>query len=322
MEKIPSRKERLFNLYAQNLANLKRHPDVHMVPDVNDAFICPLCSNFFTREALLESQDITVEHVPPDSLGGNTYTLLCGECNHSTGTTLVSALKKELHAKDFEDRVVGASLDVRYSPSPMIWLPASVSFAHDQSLVLRGDLNPKRSSPQARKKLKELQLSKQISDVTFMHKRPGRLRVNIALLYVAYLQAFRKFGYGYVISPQAQQVREQIRNPTAEILPRAWTLDNFVFPEECVGINLMVEPRELRSFLVILCFKTASRTVLRAVLLPSPLSPGLSVYEWLDEQNRAGSQIKLRYGHIPEEVEFLTQPEHSFAAYALWENIS
>jgi len=322
MEKIPSKKERLFDLYARNLANVKRHPDVHMVPDVADAFICPLCSDYFTREALQEPQALTVEHVPPESLGGNTTTLLCGECNHSAGTTLVSALKKELHAKDFDDRVTGSSLEVRYSPRPMVWLPATVSFADDQSLVLKGDLNPKRSSPEARKKLKELQLSNQVSDITFMHKRPGRLKVNIALLYVAYLQAFRKFGYGYMISPQAQQVREQIRNPTAEILPRAWTLDNFVFPEECVGINLIVKPQELRSFLVILRFKTNRRTVLRAVILPSPLSPGLSVYEWLDEQNRAGSQIKIRHGHIPEAVDFVTQPEHSFAAYALWENIS
>lgn len=225
MERIPSKKERLFDLYAQNLANVKCHPDVHMIPEIADAFICPLCSDYFTREAFQEPQALTIEHVPPESLGGNTYTLLCGECNHSAGTTLVSALKKELHAKDFDDRVSGASLEVRYSPSPLVWLPATVSFAEDQSLVLKGDLNPRRSSPEARNRLKELQLSNRVSDITFMHKRPGRLKVNIALLYVAYLQAFRTFGYGYIISPEAQRVREQIRNPTAEILPRAWTLD-------------------------------------------------------------------------------------------------
>lgn len=122
-------RERLFNLYSSNWDAVKRHPRIRVTPEIDDVFVCPLCFQYFTRECL-NSDQLSLEHVPPKALGGKTKdcTLTCIRCNSDTGSQLESPLKAELGISDVFARVPDASLDIEYCPVPggeNMWLPAT-----------------------------------------------------------------------------------------------------------------------------------------------------------------------------------------------------
>src|SRR5580704_14552788 len=84
------KKRRWFELGAESFARVR--------PGLYDDLIypCPICLGRFTIEALAQNQ-LSAEHVPPESLGGRDLLLTCRNCNNSSGTKL------DAHAKIKED---------------------------------------------------------------------------------------------------------------------------------------------------------------------------------------------------------------------------
>src|SRR5262249_398741 len=156
---------------------------------------------------------LSLEHVPPKSLGGRPRTLTCKKCNNEAGKMLDSALKRRLVIDDVQARIPGARLDVRFSPGEDIWLPATFQYNEAGNIILQGFFNPKRSSPTARQRAQEL-LEAGFERPQIQHREPGRRRTNIALLRIAYLYAFSLLGYGLIFHPTYQRIREQLDKPT------------------------------------------------------------------------------------------------------------
>lgn len=59
-------------------------------------YACPICLTHFTIDALTDKR-LSVEHVPPESVGGRELLLTCTGCNNSAGA------KQDSHAKRKED---------------------------------------------------------------------------------------------------------------------------------------------------------------------------------------------------------------------------
>src|SRR5580704_16833636 len=72
------KKRRWFELGAESFARVR--------PGLYDDLIypCPICLGRFTIEALAQNQ-LSAEHVPPESLGGRELLLTCRNCNNSSG---------------------------------------------------------------------------------------------------------------------------------------------------------------------------------------------------------------------------------------------
>ncbi|MCC6953225.1 MAG: hypothetical protein IT290_03825 [Deltaproteobacteria bacterium] len=58
---------------------------------------CPICFSAFSRSAL-DSGNLTLEHIVPESLGGVTGTLTCRACNNHLGSNADSRLVETLRA--------------------------------------------------------------------------------------------------------------------------------------------------------------------------------------------------------------------------------
>ena len=52
---------------------------------------CPICLTSFTRDAVAQGQNVTLEHAPPKTLGGSEMCLTCTTCNSSAGGKLDQA---------------------------------------------------------------------------------------------------------------------------------------------------------------------------------------------------------------------------------------
>ena len=72
-----------FNLGAKAIQFLQ--------PGAPDCYVCPLCMRAFTRYALA-AKELTLEHVPPESLGGRRLVLTCRHCNNRAGAKVDSQI--------------------------------------------------------------------------------------------------------------------------------------------------------------------------------------------------------------------------------------
>ena len=77
------KREKIFKLFSQNLEWVKDHPAISFIPDFSSGYICPLCFDVFFEKDLdkISTNPLTLEDIPPASLGGKPKTLTCKKCN-------------------------------------------------------------------------------------------------------------------------------------------------------------------------------------------------------------------------------------------------
>jgi hypothetical protein len=310
-----SKLEFFFDIYAENLS-VVRHNTKNLVfePDIEDIVICPICfDRYFSRESLF-SRELTLEHVPPRSLGGSVRTFTCKNCNNWAGSKLESQLNRELEFIDFMAGIQGVSQNIFYQLNGSPVLTATFSIRDDNQWVLIGA--PDRSNPRDLEQLRHILHSKPHDEWNFKLKfRPYRDRFpQAAQLRIGYLLAFGTLGYSFLMNPGLRVIRGQILHPQEKILPTWGIVRNNDLPDEALGINLVVQPAELQSFLVVYDLVTPQRTRSRVgVFLPGMTKPGLSIYSYLSKQS--GTEIIFRTIPIPKDANFVDDP---FLTYEMW----
>jgi hypothetical protein len=311
----------LFDIYARNLAAVKRHPRIHLEPDVSDAFVCPLCFGYFyrTEAEAADPPAVTREHVPPKSLGGRIRTLTCASCNSWAGQEVDSHLVNKLLLDDFLEGISGASVDasIQFEGGAEV----TGTLKHSKHNVLQVFCDQERSQPDELARLQHM-LDSGLTGfhITFQGFR-GRghvpSRAQCCLLRIAYLWAFSVFGYGFLMDHGLAVLRGQLRNPEKQILPHWGITQRQDIPDEALGINLIIEPPEMRSFFVAFDLVGRARTVRYGVVLPGPSEPGVAVYDHLARTSQDPA-CAIRMRHIPEDPNFLLDPDLAFASHQIW----
>jgi hypothetical protein len=286
----------LFNRYAQNLEDLKRLGMFHI--ELNDFFLCPQCLRVFLRSEL-DDEELTIEHVPPQSVGHAQLTLTCKRCNNDAGSILESKLKRKLIIDDFQAGIVGTKLEVRISPGEGIWLHGTAYRDQPNRIVVEGFLHPEHTHPVKRQRATEL-LSAENATIEMQHSQPGWRRVEVALLRIAYLYAFSVLGYGLILHPRFQAVRGQLNKPKEHILPARWRIPiKPPFPPGPISLNIVAQPEHLRAFVVF--FELTSPERFKepfAVVLPNPYVSGEDIYSRFEEAMRTGGLQQVMLGTI------------------------
>jgi hypothetical protein len=311
-----ARRTRLFNRYSQNWNIIKRHPALRIHPDVEDVYVCPLCYCYFSREDIRDLDKLSLDHVPAEVFGGalNDAIMVCKPCNSEAGRHLDGQLHRLLSASDVANRAPGAAIVVRYSAVEGTDMAATVRIGSDRAWELIGDR--KRSNPQHHiiedAFLDSLPTE---SSITWRVKmRVGKPRfADVAVLRYAYLSLFRMFGYGAIVYPAMQRVREQILNPSEQILHKGWTIWNIGVPDEAVGVNIVTRPYEVRSFLVVFNLLTRQSTRV-GIFLPASHNPDIDFQAWLRNQKEA----ELKLVSYQMDADILTHPVHAFEVFNIW----
>jgi len=66
---------------------------------------CPTCGRHFDKNDL-ESGQLTLEHVPPESLGGTATILPCRVCNNTAGHTIDAEAASRQAPSDFQRTIL------------------------------------------------------------------------------------------------------------------------------------------------------------------------------------------------------------------------
>lgn len=321
---IRNKKEKLYELFSQNLKWFLEHPSLSFKDSENDLevvpeFICPLCFLAFSKKDLNShsKNPLTLEDVPPKSLGGSVKTLTCKECNNSAGRNLDVKLKDWLNFKEFQHFYPNSKSKTRFKIDENE-VNGTVKVDNNGRVIMNLDTN--RSNPEhinaLTKKIKpfgETRLTLQP-----MQKQLNEREAEIALLRIAYLEAFSLSGYGFLLNPNLSLIRDQIRDPQSKILPKVLWI-NYVFNDEQNGINIIREPIELRCFLIVFDIITESRKYKCAVALPGPSANGLEIYQNIENLlcRNDNKEAKITIEHI-DTKDYLKKNEYTFETYKHW----
>lgn len=314
MSASPSDKLQPTNLLEGFVINWQKlRPNLQNLPtrlDQEDIFICPLCHEVFPRN---KWSGLTLEHVPPESVGGKGIAITCAPCNHNSGSKLDSHLVHEQGFLDFMEGIPYASVDVRYSVNELAYpLTGRLSFGPSGEWLLVGD--PKRTNPTyLEDTIASLKKRERNGRINFRFKGHNQRRARLSLLRAAYLWGFASLGYIFLFNNHLENVRQQITNPLEENEHEVGIL-KADFSSEYVGVNIIREPRELRSYLIVFELRSQLGTLRRrGIVLPAPIEDGIGIYERLKEFS--GSLTSLQVTHFGPDYDFNQDP---FSLLKLW----
>ena|ERR1700733_3645501 len=192
-----SKKREWFDRGAVSFARLR--PGAFSEP----TYPCPICLTPFTVEALKDKR-LSVEHVPPKSVGGRELLLTCTLCNNSSGTKL------DADAKTKEDvrRAMAGLSDRPHRIRAMIGgLPVNGEL-HTSQGTYALKIPRKINKPRTHESLDKL--GKVGTQLTVQHESFSELGAKISWLRSGYLTLFAMAGYEVALDPAMQIVRQQI----------------------------------------------------------------------------------------------------------------
>lgn len=212
------RRKVLFTLGAEALRAVTGHQE-------EDLYACPLCRRVFSAEAL-EGPDptLTLEHVPPESLGGRALLLSCKRCNNEGGRKLDA---EAVNRREFTRAVRALVLGSGEYEGKATWQfggerMAGQLIARERNVRL--NVAPEATDPQAgpRARTRVMQQQRNDEGVRFSVSPAVRFRLResqLGDLRIGFLLAFALLGYSYAFHPRLEQVRRQIVQPEDEVLP-------------------------------------------------------------------------------------------------------
>lgn len=334
-----NRKDAIFKIFSQNLEWVKEEPIIEFRPDFSNGYICPLCFNVFFIKDLDSGLKnfLTLEDIPPKSLGGKPRALTCKNCNSKSGHELDVHLLNNLLDIDVNSFLPNSKSKAIFELSGN---KVNGLIEIKDNGVMNIHLQTKRSNPVYAKNFMEelipprtiynpLFYSEKVFEngfqsPTFNLKFDNKFkerRAEVALLRIAYLIGFSSFGNGFFLNPGLHKIREQILKPDENILPHVFWI-KYDFPKELEGINIITLPKELRCFLIIFSLTTKSKSRQFAIVLPGPSDPGIRVYDYIEKNLCVGdgtSFLKGFFEHINVD-NFLKEKKFAFAANTLWKH--
>lgn len=229
-----------------------------MVADLNrhfgtsGAYACPCCMRPFAAEAI--GTDLTIEHVPPEAIGGRPLLLTCKNCNNTAGSAWDAHAQRH---SALQDAVLAGTAGAQ--------VPVELTIG---GATVRGDftdngdfrtieiIKEKNNNPadfdllqqRAREWVKnpvEIDLS------LAHHTRTLRDAVVWSHIRSAYLVAFAMYGYRYALRPHFTNLRRQFANPGNEQAPPQILHHRPGTPQDTRQLFLVHEPHWLRSLAVV-----------------------------------------------------------------------
>jgi hypothetical protein len=178
-------------------------------------YVCPICWTAFSLGALAAGE-LTLEHVPPESVGGDELALTCRTCNNDAGAKSDSHMRREADVYDFFARGTVRDLKVDLRISPDIRLPGRVSVSGN-SMTFFGKPKAARRGTDKRLEahMKRVVVGDGWKDFTFHMDFPSYSPKAAAASWLrsAYLAFFAALGYHFIVRSELDLVRHRIRNP-------------------------------------------------------------------------------------------------------------
>jgi hypothetical protein len=180
---------------------------------------CPICSRPFLRTSVQDG-GLTVEHVPPESFGGDALLLTCKTCNNTAGAILDADARRREHVENTSFGIAEIPLRAR----------TVIAGQRVHGRVQQGDkglefkIDKANNSPAASAAVAATSFKAGMGlELDFAGERYSELGANISWLRSAYLALVAFYGYELAFDSAYEIVRRQILFPDNRLI-YSWML--------------------------------------------------------------------------------------------------
>jgi hypothetical protein len=193
-----------------------------------ECYCCPICRNLYLPEAL-EMDALTLEHAPPQKVGGKPLALTCKECNSVAGYSVDSAVVQRQKLLDFTDAVMGQKQNFKGRAAFLIGGETlNINFEKDEGTPsikpVRKINDPKKLKAYA-DYMNHLHMAGKWDGMEFTITPTATYHVKyskIGDLKNAFIICFAFFGYRFALNERLSVVREQIMSYNKDIINYYW----------------------------------------------------------------------------------------------------
>lgn len=306
MNKTQLKKKKIFEHYSTNLNWIKEKTNVKFKIEFERGILCPICLDIFLENQLEISSEnyLTLEHNPPDSLGGKANILTCKSCNNKLGHKCDVALLNYLLDQDFKNFKPNSKHRTILKNPKGDKVTAIINWDNDGKLII--DVKGKHSNPKDLKNIIESEekgifpnendpYSFFTSKWNFEFESPnkGDMRLaSIALLKIGYLLAFEKFGHIFLFNKNLDIIRKQILNPDENIIKDPFWI-NYNFPENLLGMSIIEKPKKLNAFVSTFKLVTPSGSPQISIVLPKYGENDYEIYQNMRKEFLTDIDIRI-----------------------------
>jgi hypothetical protein len=271
---------------------------------IEDFYVCPLCTKALTPWHL-RHDEVTLEHVPPDSMSGHEMVLTCKSCNDRSGYTFDAQLRALEENIDF-----GRGTMQRTRPGKITIGAHSLNVdIHSEGNQIDVRMDERRNHPEQQRAALEI-MKDMIDqgtwrDFTFTLTPRGfhyKLAM-LSLLRAGYLAAFAALGYRYIFHPELRLVRQQLRESESEIL-KGFVVSDPTQPRTGNTLIWSQEPDWLDALLV--------RVGRHTVVLPGLGNPAGFYARLAERLAEVGPDGNLNMKISGKQLPWPIQPTHTF----------
>jgi hypothetical protein len=221
------------------------------VPSLHGLYACPLCLGLFPSEEVEDGGELSEEHAPPQSLGGQVVCLTCRDCNNSAGFRLDTHMQRREAHIDFATGTDSRELNAQFTIEG-VTQRGVISMSGG---AIRAVGVPRRDHPAVPGRMMEALDALAGSErtdwsvqVQFQDRWIPR-RAHVGWLRSAYLVAFAALGYRYILRDTLRRVADQIASPDTDVIPLPVVSSPMGDPSQSSAL-LVEEPSDLVSVLI------------------------------------------------------------------------
>lgn len=275
------------------------------------AYVCPLCTeNFIVIGPSGEtgwSSEFSLDHFPPESVGGFQTALVCKQCNNSAGRDYDFSLKQKMDRMSFDNKIAKSKINMKSAISDVTgYYPGFFTIRDDGEIEAVLKPNPKMHSPFLDNWISS---SKEKLDweATITIPIPDENKVSAALLKTAYLFCFDNWGYEFAYSSGARKIRDVLKKvenyPTK--IPFSWVIESIKernIPSFPMGVCEIQKPSDCKSFVVniLLINKETNYREIACVLMPNPEKTCWDGLAILQDKFDKQDKIEVSMEHVKE----------------------
>ncbi|AMR29542.1 hypothetical protein A0257_22220 [Hymenobacter psoromatis] len=266
-------------------------------------YICPICLGQFSEQDLDPGSPnmLTIEHAPPEASGGHGVALTCKRCNSIAGHEIDFHLTERLREADSRKFLPNTNMQVR-ATNRGLTVQATINIGADGTVKMTHSAKNNHFV-----KVEEFAEAVNPTDNAEVNIEFGKIRTEfhrfeIGLLKTAYILAFAKFGYSFLLDGVYNVVREQLLSPAEAIYPQGfWTKDLPIFPKY-EGIHLCTTPI-VEGLFGIFQITTSAKAHYFGVYLPMPMvMPSIAI----ERLRIMGAGSELSFDQTNCEIDYLS----------------
>jgi HNH endonuclease len=188
----------------------------HVFPTDEDWYLCPLCLDVWLTVDEFDTGELTIEDVPPQSLGGRELLLTCRKCNNEAGSKFDAEAAKQQKIWDLFSGRRGGPVTSSLTISG-VTVRGDMYVTGPTSMILMGvqRINNPANIKRAEEHLLAIGQSnaEQCRFTVTPHIRYSPDRARVSWVRTAYLASFALLGWNYILQAALEPIRSQLLNP-------------------------------------------------------------------------------------------------------------